>query len=118
MVYTLCYHMYTMGKRTERHLIALDQRVYARLENWKNKLFPDQQFEVEGKKFDSRRTSWNEFFIAVMGDLDYGYFTCPEHKSKTKCEYCLADLLAVEQIKNTERTLMAKKLGRSMDHDW
>ena len=39
-----------MGNRTERHLIALDQRVYMRLENWKKKLFPDQTLEVEGKK--------------------------------------------------------------------
>lgn len=107
-----------MVNRTERRQIALDHRVYDRLENWRSKLFPNQKFEVEGKNFESRRTSWNEFFIAIMTDLDYGYFTCPEHRHKIKCEYCQADYFADEQIKNTEKELMAKKLGRSMNHEW
>ncbi len=112
MVYTVRYKWYTMGKRTERHLIALDQRVYLRLENWKNKLFPNQTFHVEGKTYESRRTTWNEFFLAVITDAESGYFACPQHrKHRIKCEYCKADYYADEEMKNTEKVLMAEKLG-------
>lgn len=108
-----------MVKRTERHVIALDHRIYARVKEWKDKLFPNQVLEVEGKQFESRRTTWNEFFMAVLGDVENGYMTCMHHrKHKVKCEYCLADYYADEQIKNVERDLMAKKLGRSMEHKW
>jgi hypothetical protein len=112
MVYTLSASGKHMVKRTERKQIALDHRVYARLNEWKNKLFPDQKFVIEGKTFESRRTSWNEFFLAVITDAESGYFACPQHrKHRIKCEYCRADYYADEETKNTEKVLMAEKLG-------